>query len=58
MKDFDSLLVISVKRYIRLTRPALHDWKCLTVENIKKLEIKCNQLHYFKKVNSYITYFK
>ncbi len=52
---------------VRLTLPALHVWKWLTVENIRNVKksnqnvIKCNQLHYFNKVIEklhYLLHFK
>ncbi len=34
MKAFESLMVISVNHYCKLTLPTLHVWKWLPVENI------------------------
>ncbi len=60
MKDFEVWQLSVFSTTLRITLPALHVWKWLTVENITKV-IKCNQLHYFNKVIEklhYLLHFK
>ncbi len=46
MTNLESLTVISVDPTVRLSLPALHVWKWLTVENIRHLENVLNVISY------------